>query len=426
MLKKRFFASLLLLILLLSLTLNVAAKTKISFWHSWSGEGVKAIDSIVNQFEKIYPDIDVEVILTTKMEQKLLVSIAGGAAPDVVLFDRYKTGQFAARGALTELDKFIENSSIKSEDFFNAAWGETIYRGKIYSIPYYVDNRALLYNKKLFEEAGLDPNDPPETWDELIEYSKKLTKYDDKGRITQVGFVPIWEGASLVHYIWQSGGTVFNDDMTKVVFNNEIGVNALQWIVDFIDMCGGVDELISFSSGFGAQINNPFYIGQVAMQSNGPWIYRDIERYAPDFLKNDLRIAPLPKNTEHATIVGGFSLIIPKGAPEPEAAWKFIQYLVQKENQIEWALASGTIPALKAAAYDDQIIRNDIWKGFVENMENGKYRPVHPAFPEVESYIYQAVDKAVYHKMTSKEALDWAAERAQVILDQHNLIIINN
>lgn len=407
-------------VLVLAASVGVSAKIKIAFWHTWSGEGGKAIEAVVQEFNATNLDVEVEVVLTTNLEQKLLTAVAGGAAPDVVLFDRYQTGQFAARGALSSLDEFIAKSSLRAEDFFTSAWDETIYQGKNYGIPYYVDNKALLYNKKLFADAGLDPNRPPETWEELVEYSRKLTKRDEKGNLTQVGYVPTWNWASLVHYIWQSGGEIFNEDMTKVVFNNEIGVAALEWVVDFIDMYGGNDMLAGFSSGFGADVNHPFYTGAIAMQSEGPWVYQDMNRFAKEFLEQDLGIAPLPKNTEHATIAGGFSLIIPKGAKAPDASWRFIEYLLQAENQMKWALASGTIPSLMQAAYDDQIARNQFWKGFIDNQENGRFRPVHPAFPEIESYIYQAVDSAVHKKETPKQALDNAAKRAQDILDRFN------
>lgn len=171
-------------------SLGAAASTKISFWHTWSGEGGAAIEALVTSFEAAHPEIDVEIVLTTDLEQKLLTAVAGGASPDVVLFDRYKTGQFAARGALMALDSYIEAHGINAADFFDAAWDETRYQGKSYGVPFYVDNKALLYNKRLFAEAGLDPNRPPETWEELMEYSKLLTKRDSEGYLTQVGFVP--------------------------------------------------------------------------------------------------------------------------------------------------------------------------------------------------------------------------------------------
>lgn len=401
-------------------SLGAAASTKISFWHTWSGEGGAAIEALVTSFEAAHPEIDVEIVLTTDLEQKLLTAVAGGASPDVVLFDRYKTGQFAARGALMALDSYIEARGINAADFFDAAWDETRYQGKSYGVPFYVDNKALLYNKRLFAEAGLDPNRPPETWEELMEYSKLLTKRDSEGYLTQVGFVPTWNWASLVHYIWQSNGDVFNEDMTKVVFNNEIGVNALEWVVEFIDMYGGNDALAAFSSGFGAQLSDPFYTGEVAMKSDGPWVYQDMRRYAPEFLENELGIAPLPRNERHATIAGGFSLIIPRGAKSPDASWQFIEYLLAEESQLAWALASGTIPAMREAAYAPEMMRDDFWRAFVENQENGEFRPVHPAFPEVESYIYQAVELAVTKNATPQGALDDAARRAQAVLDRYN------
>ncbi len=391
----------------------------VTFWHDWTGDGGQAIQEMVDAFNKSHSDMAVKVTLTSDLGTKLLASIAGKVPPDLVLFDRYMTGQYASRDALSPLDTFIARDKMHPGAFFEACWNETVYEGRTYSIPFETNSRVLMYNKRLFREAGLDPERPPDTWDELAQYSRALTKRDEKGRLIQVGFVPIWNGVSLVHYLWQAGGEVFNADATKVTFNGPEGVRALEWVVAQVEFYGYAN-LVSLASGFGSHVTDPFYLGKVGMKSDGCWMLSDMRKYAPDFVARDLGLAPLPKQTTRATIAGGFSLVIPRGARNADAAWEFIKHAVSRETQVSFARRMGTIPALKAAALDPRVSSDPLLRPFIDAMGHARYRPVHPAFPEVESYIYQAMDKAVNGEMSPRAALDWAAERAQKVLDRYN------
>ncbi|MDI7247109.1 MAG: ABC transporter substrate-binding protein [Bacillota bacterium] len=395
------------------------APVEIALWHDWTGEGGDGVVAVVDAFNKSQSNIVVKATVTPDLGTKLLASVAGRVPPDVVLFDRYMTGQYASRDALTPLDTYIARDKMDPGAFFEACWNETVYRGKVYSIPFETNSRVLMYNKRLFKEAGLDPSKPPETWDDLVRYSHALTKRDEKGRLVQVGFVPIWNGVSLVHYLWQCGGDAFNADATRVTFNGPEGVEALEWVVSLVNYYG-YDNLVSLAAGFGSHLSDPFYTGKVAMKSEGCWMLSDMRRYAPNLVANDLGVAPLPRGKVRATIAGGFSLVIPKGAAHSDAAWEFIKFAVSKDAQILFARKAGTIPALKAAALDPQVAGDPLLKPFIDAMEHARYRPVHPAFPEVESYIYQAVDKAVHGEMSPEAALEWAAGRAQKVLDRYN------
>lgn len=398
------------------------AKTTITFWTDWGGDGLAALESIATNFNKSQSAIEVKITATGDLNTKLLTAIAGNAAPDLVLLDRYRTGEMAARKALTPLDSYLarKDTTITPDDFFRAAWNETIYEGTVYSVPFYVDNRVLFYNIPRFEEAGLNAERPPQDWDDLVEYSRKLTSRGPDGRLKTVGYVPIWHGVSLTHYMWQNGTDVFNADQTRVIFDQQPSVEALDWVVRFVDMYGGVAALNELSGQFGSGAKDPLVTGQEAMKSDGNWMYGDMKKAVPQFIEKDLGLAPLPKGKQYATIAGGFSLAIPVNAKQKDAAWKFLQFAVSKESQLLFAQRAGSIPALLAAAKDPAIIGNRFWRPFILSMEFARYRPVHPAFPEIEGFIYQAVDEAVNHRLSPQAALKQAAEKAQPILDRYN------
>ena len=116
------------------------------------------------------------VDIVPDMNDKLLVALMGGVAPDVVLLDRWLTSSFAAQGALVALDPYIARDGVNPDDYFPATWEEATYRGTSYGIPFNTDTRALLYHASMFAEAGLDPDRPPSTWDDLWEITPRLSR----------------------------------------------------------------------------------------------------------------------------------------------------------------------------------------------------------------------------------------------------------
>jgi len=203
-----------------------SAKTTITFWHDWGVNQV--IQSVVDRFNQSQSEVEVKVIPTGELSSKLMAAVAGGSAPDVVLIDRFMTCEFAANGALTPLDSLIARDKLDADTFFPPTWQEARWLGKQYAIPTNTDSRALLYLRSTLEAAGIDSENPPATWDELRTVSAKLTRRESDGRLSRVGYVPNWGNISLKEYIWQNGGELLNESLTKVIFAEKPAVEALQ------------------------------------------------------------------------------------------------------------------------------------------------------------------------------------------------------
>src|SRR5690606_26512935 len=108
---------------------------------------------------------------------------AGGAPPDVVVIDGPDVASWAALGVLRPLDDLLEAHAITADQFFGPTWRQCRYAGHTWSLPAAADpNFALVYNKAMFRQAGLDPEKPPRTFDELIHYCDRLTHYGRDGR----------------------------------------------------------------------------------------------------------------------------------------------------------------------------------------------------------------------------------------------------
>lgn len=419
------------LALALAMTLAVsgvaAAATRITFWHDWGGDTAQIMQDIVDRFEAENPDIEVDVQLTSDLAQKLLVAIMGGVAPDVVLLDRWMTSSLAAQGGLTVLDPLIERDRVYREDYFAPTWEEAMFAGRSYGIPFNTDTRALFYHEGMFLEAGLDPSDPPNTWDDLRLNASKVTRRNPDGSLRQVGYVPNWGQPNIVHYLMQNGGSIFNEDQTVVTFHDERGVEALEWMVDFVDFYGGLTALDEFAATI--QVSGPIPAvlgGFQAIHYDGNWNLGSLRREFSAFYETQLRAALPPGNRQRATLSGGFALVIPSGVTgeRQEAAWRFIRYMTDFEAQLDMGIRTGNIPALIEAATDDRYVDDEIRAVFVEAVQYAWFRPNHPTYPRIDEILRVQVQMAALTKqMSPRAALEDAARQAQSMLDEVNELI---
>ncbi|MBN1902829.1 extracellular solute-binding protein, partial [Candidatus Sumerlaeota bacterium] len=265
---------------------------------------------------------------------RFVISVAGGMPPDVINFDRYAVAEWASRGAFHPLDEFIQSDlegnhpdAIVPDRFYKAAWDEACYRGKVYSIPTEVDNRGLIYNKDLFRRAGLvdekgEPT-PPRTWEELREYSKKLTQIDKDGNVTVLGFAPNYGNSWFYFFSWMNDGEFMNEDGTRCTLNDPRNIEALQFIVDLYNDVGGYQQVLAFQSGFQGGILDPLLTGKIAMKLDGYWNMATYAQFGRDV---DFGVAPPPvsprliaKGKKTVSWSGGWSYAIPSNAKNKAA-----------------------------------------------------------------------------------------------------------
>ena len=180
--------TLILALLLTSQTIAASGKDtrqRVLFWNLFTtGASHEVITRLVKQFNETQDDYVVvkSDIPYGQLHTKMLPTIAGRVPPDVSILDRFRVASYAARGAFLCMDDLIKRDGIRAEDFFAAPWAECLYEGSAWAVPYDTDVRVMYYNKKLFREAGLDSENPPRTWSELRECSRRLTIFRKDNR----------------------------------------------------------------------------------------------------------------------------------------------------------------------------------------------------------------------------------------------------
>jgi multiple sugar transport system substrate-binding protein len=303
------------------------------FWQQWAnggGPNITALKLLIKSFEHKYPWIHVKM-LGVLNNDKIIAAITGGNAPDVVdLEDSEQIGEWASKGLLTPLNRLVGQHGFPKSEFVPAGWKAVTVGGKIYGVPFMNFDQELYWNKTLFKDAGLNPNKPPTTIQQLDQYAAKLTKVGPNGQITQLGFAPDWPGSNgLEVYAWLFGGGWYNPATHRVTANRPQNIQALAWDQSFFKKYG-YTNLNKFLGSGGAYLTagDLFESGKIAMVPDGVWAQAFLHTNVPHL---QFGVAPFPAPANLANLTGTTYFdtnpqVIPINAPHPQAAWLFIKF----------------------------------------------------------------------------------------------------
>jgi multiple sugar transport system substrate-binding protein len=289
-------------------------------------------------------------------------------------------------------------TKLGKDDFVPSALATGEYEGRYYSVPFRHDGAGLYYNKDLFTAAGLDPEHPPQTWAELVEYCKKLTVTKD-GKTTQYGIGwPLGNVNNGVErylpLLFDRGGKLFNQDQTRFTLETPEAIGALDALADLFKT--GVAPTSSLEVDNTA-LRELFLNRRIAMYYSGPF---DVQPVLEAGIKLGTGVLP-GVNGMGVTTVDGFSLIVPAHSSKQKAAEHFVAFVGQPKNQ---ARLTATFPAsytaLKYEQFNSPYLQPFIVQlGRVENMPN------HPKWNELERILFDNIQAAVLGKKTSAQAM---------------------
>ncbi len=389
-----------------------------------------ALNDLLDQFTREHPEIQVKaqyVPTGDALIQKLIAAIQSHTAPDVCWVHSDFLDKLAEPGAIYNLGEFIRGPDGLAEndlaDIFPPLLQAATWRDSLFALPFEATTLALLYNRRLFREAGLDPSHPPADWEELYEYATRLTMdRDGDGKIDQFGFyVPvfpasgdlnIWMILQWTPFLWQAGGEEIDHSQTRVLFNSEAGVQALSFWKKLYEELG--------SSTFSLAHDMAFASGRLAMVLDGPW---NLPRYR-QARGLDWAVAPLPAGpAKRATYLAGEHLVILKQSRHPQQAWTFIKWILRPEVQCSFSIKSGYLPVrrstLELARYREFLAADSAMQAFVQQIDFAQgRRPVDYHRVEINRCLAEAIEKAVVGKVDPKKALDEAAGKANRLLER--------
>jgi sn-glycerol 3-phosphate transport system substrate-binding protein len=330
-----------------------SAQTRIDFFFPVPVDGKLARE--MTRLVKVYNDSQKEVAVTAAYtgsydDTKLKAQAAANAGkpPAVVLMSANFVLDLKLAGDIVSLEPMLKSEGTTRgkflEDFWPAVHANAIVDGDLYAIPFQNSTPLLYYNKEHFKEAGLDPEKPPQTWAELVDAAKKLTRADRMGFGLPEGYD--YMGWIMEALAMSNGGRYFNEEYGgEVYYDTPSMLGAAQLVEDLVFkhkvMQQGVVE--------GPALSTNFLAGKVSMMllSTGSL------SFVRENMKQAYGVAFVPRNVRNAVPIGGASLVMFKGLSDEQkaAGWKFAKWLSSSENLGGWSRFTGYF-APRKSAYD--------------------------------------------------------------------------
>lgn len=381
--------------------------TAIHFWQFWD---IAVVAPIIAEFEKQNPGVHVEVEQLTWATglEKIQAALASGTQPDVCELGSTWLPRFSYEGVLEDLTPVYE----AERDSF-LMWDSAVYKDHVYGLPWVQGSRVLFINRELFKKAGLNPDQPPETWDELLQASQKIGALGDGiyGFGQNIGEKYVLY-KKFMAFAWGNGGDVF-DERGNVVVNSPAMLEALEFYL----------KLAPYSLQEKQEVLDQYFkTGKLGMQISGAW---NVKNYALEAPNLDYSCALVPKpaadHGEHVGFAGAEMLVVFKGSAQKEAAVKLARFLQAYPQAKAISLAAGSVfPASREAMNDPAFTSDPRIKVFIEQSLTSRTSPAHPGWIEMEEVIDHAVEEAMYGRRAPRWCLDDAAKEITTIAARFN------
>jgi len=335
-------------------TAHAQGKTELTFYYpiAVGGPLTKVIDNLAAGFEKEHPNVKVNAVYAGNYDDTRIRALAahkaGQPAQLSVLFsiDLY---ELLEQDLIVSFDEVATSAEDKAwlKSFYPALMTNGTYKGKVYGIPFQRSTIVLYWNKDAFKEAGLDPEKPPATWNEMRTMGAKLVK-KDAGNVTRWGVMvpstgyPYWMFQAFSR---QNGQDLMNPEGNRTNFTHPDVINALQYWTDL----GRKHGVMPAGTVEWGTLRQNFVEGKTAMM----WHTTGNLTAVKDSAKFAFGVTMLPASKQRGSPTGGGNwYLFKKSTPaERKAAFEFIKWITAPERAADWSIATGYV-AVSPAAYD--------------------------------------------------------------------------
>jgi len=386
--------------------------TTVQIWEGWTGAEAKTFAHLVTEYQNQHPGVKISSLYVNNDNtlQKVLTAVRGGSPPDIA----YLYGSWAPNVAqipqVVNLTKVVQRPGVNWNDFWVGERDVATVNGKVIGIPALVDNLAVVYNKKLFAAAGLQPPSANWTWDEFVADAQKLTVASKKqygtAYVTPGTEDTVWHWEAL---LWEAGGQILNSGNTKAAFNSPAGLTSLNTLKTL-----AASKSMYFDPTDQAY-ENVFNSGKIGMLVTGPW---DLSTF-PN-VQYGVQVMPSYPGTDggHQTISGPDNWVVfNNGSAKTAAAEKFLLWLTAPAQVKTWSLATGDLPTRTSVSSTPGFVQkmNTTLPGvstFIANLSNVKQaRPQITQYPKISTVLGNMVLSVLLNKSTPQAALNSAEKQ---------------
>ncbi|MDQ2093362.1 ABC transporter substrate-binding protein [Rhodalgimonas zhirmunskyi] len=386
------------------------------------GGAANTIEALSNAYMEANPDVKIDPVYSGSYQDtitKVITAARGGNAPQLAVALSVDMFTLLDDDLILPFDDFLETDADMAwvNGFYPAFMENSQVDGKTYGIPFQRSTPVLYWNKEAFKEAGLDPETPPATWDEMVEMGKALTKTDASGNTTQWGVriptsgFPYWLFQGLVI---ENGGTLANAEGTETYFDSAPVIEAAQYLVDLSTKHKVMEPGIL---DWGATPKD-FFEGRSAMVWTTTGNLTNMRNNAPF----DFGVAMLPANMQRGAPTGGGNFYLFKGTSDEQlaAAVDFIKWITAPEQAAKWTMATGYV-APRPATWETQTMK-DYAAGFPQvltardQLEHAKAELSTHENQRVTQILNDALAAAITGQKPVETALKEAQAKADAVL----------
>ncbi len=397
----KFIAFFVIFVFLFSNCSKLADSDKVFFLMRGTPAEMELWREILDAFNKEHPDIKIELehVPYSAYFSKIQTMMAAGIPPDAIFIGPMELRGFVGLDAMLPLDDFIKNDKgFRKTDYYPAALNPYIINSKLYGLPNDVAVWAVIYNKDLFDKAGVDYPKANWTWQDFLVKSKAINKINPDGAHATFGCI----FGSYELWMWQNKGNYYDNNFNpkKSIFDSKANRQTFTFLHDLIykhKVAPTQSEAQSLGSWFEA-----FKTGRLGMYITGHWEVPQLHKVKT--IRWD--IAELPKGKIKANFSGGSCFCIPKKAKHPEQAFKLIKFITGEKGQVILTKGGFSTPALRTKKITELFLsapENN--KAFLDAMAHLKDPIFMPGAREMYDKIWREVDLFYLDKQSVDEML---------------------
>jgi sn-glycerol 3-phosphate transport system substrate-binding protein len=404
-----------------AVTTGTATELTMYYPVAVGGPLTKIVDGIVADFMKANPDITVKAIYAGNYNDariKALAALKSGQPAQLSVMFSIDIYELIEQDAIVAFDDVVETAEEKTwlDSFYPTLMENGRTAGKTWGIPFQRSTIVMYYNKDAFRAAGLDPDKPPATWDEMAAMGKKLTKPDGSQwgvMIPSTGY-PYWMFGALA---MQNGQVLMNGDGNTTYYDDPAVIGALQFWKDL----GSKYGVMPTGTIEWGTLRQNFLEGKTAMMWHSTGNLTAVKKNAAF----DFGVAMLPASKRRGTPTGGGNFyIFKKTTPaERKAAMRLIQFMTSPQRSAEWSMETGYM-GVSPAAYETDALKQYV-KGFpyaAVARDQLKYATAELSTYQtgrVRKLLDDAIQAALTGSKTPEAALKEAQKQADRLLKQY-------
>ncbi|EGJ30515.1 MULTISPECIES: ABC transporter substrate-binding protein [Moorena] len=375
-------------------------------WQSSPTEK-QLLEQVLKEFEAKHPKVKVKLeVITGQYMDVIKTRLIGDAAPDIFYLDAYEAPLLMIHDVLEPLDDYIKRTdNFDVADFEPSLFKAFQYNGIIYGLPKDFSTLALFYNKQLFKQANL--TQPPQTWEELRDYSQKLTVDKNRdGRNERYGLGINQELARLYFFIKAFGANLV-DKNGYATFATPESFKSLKTVIDLYRnyQSAALPSDVGASSG-----SEMFGQGKTAMVIEGSWA---IPYLKDTFPKIKFATAEVPSlGSKKGTMAYTVAYVMNKQAQHKEAAWQLISYLTGKEGMKAWGKAGLVLPSRLSVLSELGYQKNPLYAPFIKGAAYATIWQAGETLPTIQTHFDNQFLSALLGEQSLESAMNKAQESA--------------